>query len=71
MELKVAMDANMRLRLKKQKTKRSDNDPELSTGAMYMVQENDYQATLEQHNIVYPNAAQVRNGSSDADVSMI
>jgi hypothetical protein len=53
------MDANFRLRLKKQKAKRSDNDPELGSGWMYMVNEPNYQATLAEHARLYPNQADV------------
>jgi hypothetical protein len=45
----VGMDANFRLRLRKNKTKRSEDDPELGSGWMAMVDEVEYQQLLKDH----------------------
>jgi hypothetical protein len=43
------MDANFRLRLRKNKTKRSDDDPELGSGWGCLVEENGYQLLVKMH----------------------
>jgi hypothetical protein len=42
------MDANFKLRLRKNKTKRSDDDPELEPGWAVFVEEKDYQILIKQ-----------------------
>jgi hypothetical protein len=42
------MDANFKLRLRKNKTKRSDDDPELEPGWAVFVKEKDYQILIKQ-----------------------
>jgi hypothetical protein len=48
-ELFLSMDANFRLRLRKNKTKRNNNDPELGSGWACLVEENDYQLLIREH----------------------
>jgi hypothetical protein len=47
-ELFIAMDGNFRLRLKRFKTKRSEDDPELGSGWAYYVDEHKYQETIKE-----------------------
>jgi hypothetical protein len=47
-ELFIAMDGNFRLRLKRFKTKRSTNDPELGSGWSYYVNEEKYQSLIRE-----------------------
>lgn len=43
------MDANFKLKLRKDKTKRSDDDPELEPGWSAFVNEDDYQVPIKKY----------------------
>jgi hypothetical protein len=59
----TSMDGNFALYMKQGKTKRSDDDPELASGAAYMVEEGEYQEFLGDEEAKNPDTSGVRNVS--------